>query len=109
MTYHPNLQRALEIALQRFAKRNPLEDVSSSVVFNVQNHYTEPLLNVVDYMCWTVQRVFERGETRYYDFLGDKIKLVIDLYDEASYAGNRNYYKRGHRLTVANKLSPPSP
>lgn len=108
-TKNTNLQRALEIALHRFAKKNPLEDVSSSVVFNVQNHYTEPLLNVVDYMCWAVQRVFERGETRYYDFLGEKIKLVLDLYDESSYAQNRNFYRRGHRLTMENKLSPPSP
>jgi len=45
-TRNTNLQRALDIALQRFAKRNSPGDVSSSVVFNVQNHYTEPLLNV---------------------------------------------------------------
>jgi hypothetical protein len=50
----------------------------------VQTHYTEALLNVADYLCWSVQRVFERGETRYYDFLGDRINLVVDLYSEHS-------------------------
>ena len=79
------------------------------MAFNVQNHHTEPLLNVADYLCWAVQRVFERGETRYYDFLGDRISLVVDLYDAASYVGNQHYYTRKHPLTAAQKLSPPSP
>lgn len=108
-TKNTNLQRALDIALQRFAKKSPAHTISSQVVFNVQNPHTEPLLNVVDYMCWAVQRVFERGETRYYDYLGEKIKLVIDLYDDRAYAGHKNYYKKGNRLTAGNKLSPPLP
>jgi hypothetical protein len=32
---------------------------------NEINPLQEPLLNVADYLCWTIQRVFERGETRY--------------------------------------------
>jgi hypothetical protein len=51
------------------------------VVFNVQNHQTEPLLNIADYLCWPVQRIFERGEMRYYNFVQEKISLVVDLYD----------------------------
>lgn len=106
-TKNANLQRALDIAVSRFEKRNAITDVSSRVVFNVQNHHTEPLLNIIDYMCWSVQRVFERGETRYYDFLGEKIRLVVDLYDQTRYEGNKNYYSRGNRLSAANKISPP--
>ena len=107
-TRNNNLQLALEKAVERFTKKRRADEVSSRVVFNVQTHYTEPLLNVADYMCWSVQRVFERGETRYYDFLGDKIPLVLDLYDSANYKGSRNYYRGGRRLTAENKLSPPS-
>lgn len=107
-TKNANLQRALDIAATRFEKRHAMKDVSSRVVFNVQNHHTEPLLNIIDYMCWSVQRVFERGETRYYDFLGDKIRLVVDLYDSSRYEGNKNYYTRDNRLGAENKLSPPS-
>jgi hypothetical protein len=107
-TKNANLEQALVIAQQRFAKQGTPTHTASNIVFNVQNNYTEPLLNVVDYMCWSVQRVFERGETRYYDFLGERIKLVVDLYDDASYVNSQNYYRRAHRLTSANKISPPS-
>jgi hypothetical protein len=108
-TRNVNLDRALEKAVERHAKNHDPAKISSSVVFNVQNPHTEPLLNAADYLCWAVQRVFERGETRYYDFLGDKISHVVDLYDDANYAGNRNYYRRENKLTAANKISPPSP
>lgn len=70
----------LRKATERFQKSARMGDVKSAVVFNVQNHRTEPLLNVADYLCWVVQRVFERGEMRYYNFVQDKIKLVVDLF-----------------------------
>lgn len=64
---------------------------------------------MADYLGWVAQRVFEKGETRFYDYLRDKIRLVVDLYDSENYAGNRNYYDH-HRnpLTAKNKIGPPS-
>jgi hypothetical protein len=108
-TRNTNLEDALSKAVERHGKRYSPSEITSKVVFNVQNHYTEPLLNIADYLCWTVQRVFEKGETRYYDFLGEKISLVVDLYDSDSYEGSKNYYKKRNRLTSAQKFSPPSP
>ncbi len=107
-TSNRNLQAALEKATGRAAKKRAAGDLRTQVVFNVQNHRTEPLLNVADYLCWSVQRVFERGETRHYDFLGDRIKLVLDLYDQAGYEGSKNYYRGKRRLTAENRLGPPS-
>ena len=108
-TKNMNLQLALKKATDRFLKTRDAAEIASQVVFNVQNHHSEPLLNVADYFCWAVQRVFERGETRYYDFLQDRISLVVDLYDSDKYEGSRNYYRKGNLLTTENKLSPPSP
>jgi len=105
-TSNKNLEVSLQKAIGRACKHSNAEDLTTQVVFNVQNHRTEPLLNVADYMCWSVQRVFERGETRYYDFLGDRIRLVLDLYDSENYAGNLNYYRGKRRLTAENNLSP---
>lgn len=107
-TSNANLQLALEKAESRsLAKLDPGHQ-RRSVVFNVQNHQQEPLLNIADYFCWAVQRVFERGDTRHYDFLGERIRLVIDLYDQTGYEGSRNYYRDKHRLSAQNKLGPPS-
>lgn len=98
---------ALAIARDRAAKKWDANEFQANVVFNIQTPRTEPLLTIADYLCWAIQRVFENGETRYYDYLQQKIRLVVDLYDSANYAGARNYYDRKHPLTSANKLSPP--
>lgn len=108
-TKNTNLERALAKAVDRFLKRRGNEEISSEVVFNVQRPTLEPLLCVADYLCWSVQRVFERGDLRFYEFIRDKISLVVDLYDTGNYEGSRNYYRRNHPLTAANKLGPPSP
>jgi hypothetical protein len=41
----------------------------------------EPVLQVIDYVNWSVQRAFERGEMRYFEFLRSKVELVWDCYD----------------------------
>ncbi|MEI8313387.1 MAG: DUF3800 domain-containing protein [Verrucomicrobiota bacterium] len=98
---------ALAKARERFAKNQDAAAISSEVVFNVQNPRTEPLLCVADYLAWTVQRVFERGETRYYDFVRERVAVVADLYDAENHAGSRNFYTPRHPLTPKNKLGPP--
>ncbi len=108
-TSNKNLQAALEKATGKPSKECGLNEKDARVVFNVQSHRTEPLLNIADYLCWPVQRVFERGETRHYDFLGDRIRLVVDLYDQDCDDGKCNRYCSENRLTSENKLGPLSP
>jgi len=98
---------AFQKAVSRFRKKKPDGEIKTNIVFNVQNHRTEPLLNIADYFCWAVQRVFEKGEVRYYNFIEDKISLIVDLYDSDRYEGSRNYYTEKNKLTAQNKLSPP--
>ncbi len=102
-TKNQNLQSALNKAISRNSKKS--KHAATKVAFNVQNHLTEPLLNISDYFCWSIQRLFERGETRYYNFLKDKISLVVDLYDFANYPNFGNYYTVKRPLTKGNKLA----
>ena len=108
-TRNTNLELALSKARERFQKRWNADEIRSSVVFNVQTPRTEQLLCVADYLCWSVQRVFERGEMRHYEFVQDKVSLVVDLYDSDKYEGSRNYYTQRRPLTATNKLSPQLP
>ncbi len=108
-TRQHTLDLALEKARHRFAKKHDAATECCEVVFNVQTPQTEPLLSVADYLSWAVQRVFERGETRYYDYVSERVAVVIDLYDFANYEKGRNYYTPKRPLTAANKLGPPSP
>lgn len=103
------LEEALGKATHRALGKWEQGDLKTEVVFNVQTPLTEPLLCVADYLCWSVQRVFERGEVRHYDYLREKIRLVVDLYDREKYQGSRNYYdNKRNPLTSENKLGPPT-
>lgn len=104
-TTHKNLENGKNKALQRSQKSNNKEDLSCRVNFNVLNPTSEPLLNIADYFCWAIQRVFEKGDTRYYNFIQDQISLVIDLYDRSSYQGSKHYYRaKSNPLTASNRL-----
>lgn len=101
------LSQALWLALERAHERDGIAAIKTHVVFNVQNPRSEPLLTISDYLCWSVQRVCEQGETRYYNYLIDKLRLVVDLYDQKRYPGHRNYYTKKNPLTATNRLGPP--
>lgn len=100
-----NLRSGLERAESRFSSFNPHIPLDHQVVFNVQNQTSEPLLNVADYFCWAVQRVFEKGETRYYDYLRDKIIWVVDLFNEVGLVRRAKIYTPEKPLTAKNKKS----
>jgi hypothetical protein len=93
-TSNKKIEEAITKAKQRY-KLNPKNKnlpIATKINFMVKKQSAEPILNIVDYLCWAVQRVFEKGETRYYDFIKDKINLVVDLYDTNKYENYGNYY-----------------
>lgn len=98
-TSHTNLEFGLQKALERAKAKSPEKEHKCRVVFNIQQPTNEPLLNLTDYFCWAIQRVFEKGEVRYYDFISNKISLVVDLYDSDKYKGGKNYYNGKNKLT----------
>jgi hypothetical protein len=103
-----NLEVGLDKARNRFQSKFPNKEISAIISFNVHKFKNEPLLSVTDYFCWSIQRIFEMGETRFYEYIFDKISLVIDLYDSQKFNENMNYYKKGNPLTEKNKVSPQS-
>jgi hypothetical protein len=104
-----NLQKGLDKALIHYNVRHPRKPQISKVVFNVQKPTLEPLLNVADYLCWSIQRVFEKGEVRYYNYITDKISVVWDIYDFAGAIVGSNYYSKTRTLTDANCINEKSP
>ncbi len=106
-TKHNNLNLALLKAKQRFSiKTEGEKEIKTNVLFEVKKPTQEPLLNLADYLCWAVQRVFEKGEIRYYNLVQSKISLVVDLYDTGNYKNWGNYYDKKNPLTAKNKISP---
>ena len=102
-TGNNNLEDALSQAHMRHSKRRGT-NYDADIKFNVQKYSSEPILAIVDYALWTVQRVFEKGETRFYDTLQAKLPTIIDLYDTANYGNYKNYYGPRNPLTKENKV-----
>ena len=100
-----NLRSGLQSAERRFDFYNQNAGLKRPVVFNVQNQTSEPLLNIADYFCWSVQRFFEKGETRYCEYLQPKIRLVVDVFDEEGAKTGSNVYTPERPLTAENKNS----
>ena len=111
-TNHINLEKAVTKAVERYESRRGKLDCDLSINYNVQDYSRMPILTIVDYSLWAVQRVFERGETRFYDYISDKYPLIVDLYDLDSFnavdeSGKRlwrHYYTRKNQLTSDNKI-----
>ena len=101
------------------ARQQPLEDAIRKAVLTFENKWKikvdseinifpqraegEPCLQVTDYMNWAVQRAFTKKETRYYNFVKNKISLIVDIYDFDKYP--KNYYNRQNPFDI-NKISP---
>lgn len=103
-TKNNNLELAYKKAVQRIESRGKNQNEENKIVFNVNYPTIEPLLNIADYFCWSIQRVFEKGETRYYNFLKSKISTIIDLYDSTRYTNYQNYYGPKNPLTKDNMI-----
>ena len=60
-------------------------------------------MQVVDYFLWAVQRLFVRGEARFFETIECQVEFVWDLYDTAKYP--KNIYTSKNPLR-ADKISP---
>jgi len=92
-------RRALENARYNFrhkwgvASTAPIEVIASTPP-------EDPSLQAADYFLWALQRLFERGEGRYLDYVWSKVRLVHDVDDIHRYAYDE-YYSQDNALTEA--------
>lgn len=80
-TDNTNLSESLSRAMQRYANRSK-QDFDADIRFNVQPYAALPLLSIVDYCLWAVQRLVERDEDRYYKLISHKLPFIFDAFAE---------------------------
>jgi len=97
-----NMRQALEKAMHTFKEKWGKENNTDIRIFIQEPSEIVPL-QVIDYLLWTVYRVYTSNEMRYYNFISDKIKLVIDIFDSKHYPNN--YYTKKNPLDTK-KISP---
>ena len=95
------LKVALETARQRFTEKWGKNSAGSINVF-ASNSESVAGLQAADYFLWALQRFYERGESRYLDYLWPSFRLVRDINDTRR---NRygEYYTQKKPLTKAAK------
>jgi hypothetical protein len=59
-------------------------------------------LQAVDYFLWALQRLYERGEERYWEYVGSKVSLVHDV-DDTRENDYGVYYTKKNPLTAENR------
>lgn len=96
------LEHAIRKAVGAFeTKWNTKIDSETKII--PQSPLGEPCLQVIDYINWTVQRAFVKGEERYFKFIEDKISYLVDMFDTVNYP--KNFYNRSNKFEVK-KISP---
>lgn len=96
------LEKAIGQAKEWFEEQN--QTVHSAIDIQPQSPKGEPCLSIIDYMNWAVYRAYTKGEMRYYDFIADKVSLLVDLYDKKQPC-RQNYYHRRNPFHI-NKITP---
>ena len=78
-----SIKMGLSYAKRLFEYYHKDFEVKTKYCLNIVNNKQEPLLSVVDYLCWAMSRVYEKGDKRYYDYLKKyKPSLIIEMYDK---------------------------
>ena len=91
------LESAITKAVKDFENKYNIK-VNAQIGVHPQTPIGEPCIQVVDYMNWALQRAYSKKETRYLDFVMDKISLITDIYDFEKYP--RNYYNRKNPFSL---------
>ncbi len=97
-----HIEHAIQSAINVFENKWKTK-INTQVTIYPQRPEGEPCLQVVDYILWAVQRLFNRKEDRYFKYVKNKISFVLDLYDFEKYP--RNFYNR-RNILEGKKLSP---
>lgn len=86
-------------ARSRFEAKWEIESKSEIEVV-ASNPRVAASLQAVDYFLWALQRIYERGEDRYWNYVAAKASLVQDV-DDVRDAGYGRYYTKKKPLTLA--------
>jgi hypothetical protein len=85
-------------------ERNHETKVNSVVYVYPQTMSGEPCLQVADYMLWALERACLRDETRYLDYVANKVSFIWDIYGRKEPQKLNRYHSR-NKFDV-NKISP---
>jgi hypothetical protein len=97
------LQQALEQSRNNM-RRSWNVDVARPIEIVVAKPATTAGLQAVDYFLWALQRLYERGESRYWDFIAEKVSMVHDVDDKRQADYGVYYSGKSGKLPTAESI-----
>lgn len=92
------LRQSLENARRNFRSKYEI-DATSPIEIVSSNPPKTPLLQVADYLLWALQRLYERNEDRYWDYVSSKASLIHDV-DDTSLKEYGEYYDKRNPISI---------
>jgi hypothetical protein len=93
------LKAALEVARSNFRRTWSIQGSGPIDVYPLASRLSTGL-QAVDYFLWALQRLYERNEGRYWEYVWPSVKLVHDV-DDLDRMGYGEYYSHKNPLTEA--------
>jgi hypothetical protein len=93
------LNESLIVAQTRFEQEH-LSTKTPSLAVNPQHSKNEPCLQAADYFLWALQRLYEQRDDRYFEYIGDSCKLVIDIDDTRRKPYGEYFDNQSNRLSL---------
>lgn len=92
------LLKALESARNNLRKKWDIE-ATAPIEVSASTPAVTASLQAADYFSWALQRLYERSEQRYWDFVWPKVSLVYDI-DAMQRNAYGEYYSQRKPLTL---------
>ncbi|HKG59917.1 MAG TPA: hypothetical protein VKB05_09160 [Pyrinomonadaceae bacterium] len=89
------LEQAIYKAKHDFEEYYGKRIVGTSFQVQAQSPAGEPCLSIIDYVAWALQRAYIRGESRYFEYIEDKVSYICDLRE-----GKTTRYSRKNRFDI---------
>ncbi len=96
------MRHAIDESITLFRKKWGQEN-HNKIRIIIEQPSKVPMLQVVDYMLWTVHRAYEKNDYRFYNYMKERISLVQDIFDTANYP---NTYYTPDKPLEQKKISP---
>ena len=86
----------------RFMIENNIQEASKLMVLPTESA-KEPCLQAADYFLWAIQRLYEKEDIRYIEYMKDMYKLIIDI-DDTRTRKYGEYYDTKRNLISLGKI-----
>jgi len=98
------LRAAIQIAQSNFERATGKpSDKPTSIIPSTPSEYAG--LQAVDYYLWALQRMYERGEDRYFEYLREHYRLIMDFDDKREGTSYGRWYSDQDPLSL-NEMMP---